>query len=92
VTVSATDTFVNLQGGLQSPPSSSFAITPSDTNELPFVTRSIYVGAGGDITLRLADDTGSVTLKAVPAGTMLQIHGRSMRPGPWRANDNPPTT
>ena len=74
----AQDKFVNFQSGLQSPPRNTFAITPSDTLELPFVTRSVYVGAGGDITLRLADDTGSVTLKAVPAGTMLTIRARQI--------------
>jgi hypothetical protein len=78
VTVSATDTFVNFQGGLQSPPSNSFVITPSDTTELPFVARSVYVGVTGDITLRQANDTGSVTLKAVPAGTMLPIRARQI--------------
>jgi hypothetical protein len=51
----AADKFGNFQGGLQSPPSNSFVITPSDTNELPFVTRAVYVGAAGDITARGAD-------------------------------------
>jgi hypothetical protein len=76
--VSATDTYANLQGGLQSPPRNSFAIVPSDTTELPFVTRAVYVGAAGDITLRLTDDTGSVTLKAVPVGTMLPVRARQI--------------
>jgi hypothetical protein len=35
------------------------------------VTRAVYVGAAGDINLRLADDTGSQLLKAVAVGTML---------------------
>jgi hypothetical protein len=74
----AQDTFANFQGGLQSPPRNSFAITPSDTNELPFVTRSIYVGSAGDITLRLADDTSSQVLKAVPGGTMLPKRARQI--------------
>jgi hypothetical protein len=61
VTVSATDTFVNLQGGLQSPPRNSFVITPSDTNELPFVTRSVYVGVTGDMApLVILDASGRV--------------------------------
>jgi hypothetical protein len=68
----------NFQSGLQSPPRNTFAITPSDTTELPFVTRAVYVGATGDITARLAGDTGSVTLKAVPAGSTLPIRARQI--------------
>jgi hypothetical protein len=56
----ATDTFVNMQGGLQSPPTHSFVITPSDTTELPFVTRAVYVGAAGDITARLEYRLGDI--------------------------------
>jgi len=74
----AQDTFVNLQGGLQSPPRNSFTITPSDTAELRFVTRSIYVGGTGDITLRLAGDAGQLLIKAVPAGTMLPLRVRQV--------------
>jgi hypothetical protein len=76
--MTAQDTFANFQGGLQTPVRHSFAITPSDTNELPFVTRAIYIGSSGDITLRLADDTGSVTFKAVAAGTLLPIRARQV--------------
>jgi hypothetical protein len=36
------------------------------------------VGATGDLTLRLADDTASVTLKAVPVGTMLPVRVRQI--------------
>jgi hypothetical protein len=55
--MAAQDKFINFQGGLQSPCRNTFAGTPSDGSELPFVTRAIYVGSTGDITARLADDT-----------------------------------
>jgi hypothetical protein len=76
--VSATDNFVNFQSGLQSPPRNTFVIVPSDTTELPFVTRAVYVGAAGDITLRLAGDTGSQSIKAVPVGAMLPLRVRQI--------------
>jgi hypothetical protein len=76
--MSAVDTFANFQGGLQTPTRNSFVITPSDTNELPFVTRAIYVGGTGDITLRLADDTGSQIIKAVAVGSMLPLRVRQV--------------
>jgi hypothetical protein len=76
--MSAVDTFANNQGGLQSPTRSSFAIVPSDTNELPIVTRAIYVGGTGDLTLRLAGDAGQLLLKSVPSGTMLPLRARQV--------------
>jgi hypothetical protein len=42
------------------------------------VTRSIYVGGTGDITLRLAGDTSSQLIKAVPVGTMLPLRARQI--------------
>jgi hypothetical protein len=42
------------------------------------VTRAVYVGAAGDITARLAGDTGSVTFKLVPAGSTLPIRARQI--------------
>jgi hypothetical protein len=74
----ASDTFANFQGGLQAPLTNSFAITPSDTLELPFVTRAVYVGGTGDITLRLAGGTASQLIKAVPVGTVLPLRVRQV--------------
>jgi hypothetical protein len=57
------------------PPIHAFAITPSDSLQLPFVTRAIYVDGGtpGDVTLILAGDATPVTLKAVPPGKVLNL-------------------
>jgi hypothetical protein len=76
--MTATDPFVNFQPGLQTPVRHSFAITPNDTTELPFVTRAIYAVSSGDITARLADDTASVTFKAVAVGAMLPVRVRQV--------------
>jgi len=61
------------------PATHAFAITPHDTNQLATVTRAIYVGAGGDITLILRDDTVAVTLVAVPTGTILPMQVRLVK-------------
>jgi hypothetical protein len=74
----ALDTFANFQGGLQSPPRNAFGIAPSDTLELPLVTRAIYVGGAGDLTLRLAGDTAAQIIKAVPVGAMLPLRVRQI--------------
>jgi hypothetical protein len=76
--MAAQDPFINSQGGLQSPVRSSFAITPSDTTELPFVTRAVYVGSAGNLTARLADDTASATFNGLPPGTVLPLRVRQI--------------
>ncbi|MDB6104049.1 MAG: hypothetical protein JWO52_4048 [Gammaproteobacteria bacterium] len=51
------------------------AVTPSDTVALVDITRYIYVGGVGDLTVVMADDPAqvAVTFKAVPVGTLLPI-------------------
>ena len=49
-------------------PTNSFAVTPSDSEQLPHATRAIYVGVTGDITMFLNNDAAAVLFKAVPVG------------------------
>lgn len=67
-----TDTFKNHTRGLTSPPEHAAAVVPGDTNDLPAVTRAIYVGVGGNLKVRMAAG-GVVTLTNVSAGTLLPI-------------------
>jgi hypothetical protein len=48
------------------------AVTPSDTVDLAFTTRAIYVGGAGTLTVILAGGA-TVEFLAVPAGTWLWI-------------------
>jgi len=50
-----------------------FAISKSDTVDMPYRTRGIYVGGAGDVVVLAKDGTTSVTFKAVPVGTTLRI-------------------
>lgn len=45
-----------------------FAITPSDSNQLANVTREVYVGVTGDLTVIFSGDSSAVLMKAVPVG------------------------
>jgi hypothetical protein len=55
-----------------SPASSAFAITPHDTDELVRVTRGIYVGVAGDVTVKMFSDD-IVTFKDLAAGVIHPI-------------------
>lgn len=66
------DTFSEYAVGLGEPYVNGFAVTPHDTNELAAVTRAVWVGGAGALKVTLlGGDT--VTLAAVPAGTLLKI-------------------
>ncbi len=47
----AVDTFAGKPVELDSPGVHAFAITPADATELDFVTRGLYVGVLGDVTV-----------------------------------------
>lgn len=46
-------------------------ITPHDTNDIAVVTRSVFVGVGGDVTLMAQNDTVARLHKNVPSGSIL---------------------
>ena len=54
-----------------------FAVTPSDSADLATATRALWVGTGGNVAIHSFDPTTqkvtSVTLTAVPNGTLLPI-------------------
>jgi hypothetical protein len=45
----------------------AIAVTPSDSTTFP-VTRALYVGGTGNITVRMADGQDTVLFTAVPVG------------------------
>lgn len=65
----------------------AFAIAPSDSAELPAVTKSIYVGSSGDVTLRPLRGTADVTYRNVPDGAYLTIRASHVRATGTTATD-----
>lgn len=61
-------------------------IVPSDTVALAVLTRAIWVGVAGDVTLILAGDTAAVTLKAVPVGMLNVCASQVMATGTAATN------
>ena len=58
--------------GLTSPADNAAAVTPSDSTDLAFTSRALYVGGAGNIVVTMAGG-GDVTFTAVPAGSILPI-------------------
>ncbi len=58
--------------------SQSFSIIPSDTDELEYVTRMLYVGSAGDISCLLTADESITIFKNIPAGTVLPLRVRKI--------------
>lgn len=57
--------------------SSSFrsaeAVTPSDTVNFTNITRGLYVGVAGDLSLEMEEDGTTIIFTAVPVGTVLHV-------------------
>lgn len=62
--------------GIEMPPRRARAITPDDDNDLPQVTRALWVSVKGDLPVILADDVDPVTLVGVTNGQVLPLQVR----------------
>ncbi len=60
------------------PASRAVAVTPSDTDELVNVSRGIFVGNTGDLTVVLGDDSAAVTFENIADGTLLPLRVRQV--------------
>lgn len=58
--------------GLTSPADNATAVTPSDSTDLAYTSRALYVGGAGNIVVTMAGG-GDVTFTAVPAGSILPV-------------------
>ena len=54
------------------PATSGGAVTPSDSVDVPTLSRALWIGGAGDVKVTLKGGT-TVTLSAVPAGSMLPL-------------------
>lgn len=68
----ATDQQQGFLEGMTSPADNAAAVTPSDTTDLTFISRALYVGTGGNIVVTMMGG-GDVTFSNIPDGTILPI-------------------
>jgi len=73
------DRFDSQIDSLTQPARQAFAITPHATAEIDPLPKAIYVGTGGDITLRAADSQADVLFRNVAAGQILDVRARHVR-------------
>lgn len=73
------DKFQNSSDSLTAPAQVCFEIVPSDTLDVAQVTKAIYVGEAGDVTLRSVDGPDDVTFLNVPSGAILDVRVKAIR-------------
>lgn len=72
------DSFKNLGDSPEFSARRLAAVTPHDTNELTFVSKALFIGVGGNISIIAADDTDAVVI-SVLANTILPIRARIVK-------------
>jgi hypothetical protein len=64
--------------GLNFPAESAEAVTPSDTTDLGVVSRALYVGGGGNVSVVMLGGQ-TITFSGVQAGALLPIRVARVR-------------
>ncbi|MCK0098757.1 hypothetical protein MWU38_05140 [Qipengyuania sp. S6317L1] len=70
-----------------SPSRDWFDIAPSDSADLGFVPKAIYVGTGGDLVVSSARTNTEVTFRNIPSGAILDIRPAAVRQTGTTATD-----
>ena len=81
------DPFATTSPGLSGPAGHAFAVTPNDGADLPVVTRGLYVGTGGDLSLVLKGDAAPASFVGVAAGSVLPLRVVRVRATGTTASD-----
>lgn len=72
------DSFYHLSQSSMTPSENCFAIIPHDTNELPYLTKGIYIGTTGDLKLLVGSAQEPVIFRNVVAGSVLDVRVRAV--------------
>lgn len=72
------DPFTLTIDSLIAPAQNCFAVTPHDTAALPLVTKSIYIGLGGDLAVLPLQGETAVIFRNLPDGMMLDVRARAI--------------
>lgn len=64
---------------LAAPSEAPFSITPHDSNALPAIPKGIYVGTGGNVTLRGVGGSADVTYVNLPDASYIAVRAQYVR-------------
>ncbi|AKM09228.1 spike base protein, RCAP_Rcc01079 family [Croceicoccus naphthovorans] len=81
------DRFESFQDSANSPSRAPFAIQPDDNASLPAIPKGIYVGSGGDVTLRGMDSDADVTYRNLPDASYIAVRASHVRATGTTATD-----
>ncbi len=73
------DPFSGFGDNVESPARHAVAVTPNDGTALPYVTKALYIGGAGNVTVRPIEGGADCTFSAVPAGSILPVRVSHVR-------------
>jgi hypothetical protein len=81
------DRFSTMMDTLTSPSRRPFTIQPHDSEPLRIVPKGIYVGTGGDVTLRGIDGGEDVLYRNLPDASYISVRASHVRATGTTASD-----
>jgi hypothetical protein len=73
------DKFSNQSDSANDPARDTFALVPSDTIAISPIPKGIYVGSGGNVTLRAVDSQADVTYCNLGDGSYIAVRAAYVR-------------
>lgn len=68
----------NLKAENTAPAEGAVAVTPSDSTDLTYMARALYIGGAGSVNVDVADGT-TVVFAGLAAGTILPVRVKRVR-------------
>jgi len=81
------DQFQNSADQVSAPATRALAVTPHDSNALSDIPKALFVGTGGNITMRGVNGSADQLWKNVPSGTVLPFRAQYVRATGTSAGD-----
>lgn len=68
--------FASTQDAPTQPARNLAAVTPNDSTDLANVSKALWIGGAGNVSIIAADDSSAVLISGVAAGTILPIRAK----------------